>query len=70
MFVYPSAPTSSCSNGDIRLANGESEGRGRVELCLGGEWGTVCADGDYSNVDARVICRQLGYNNSEGTSPN
>ena len=49
-----------CSDYDVRLAGGSSNTEGRVELCLNGEWGTVC-DNYWDARDARVICRLLGY---------
>ena len=35
--------------------------RGRVEICMGGEWGSVCYDNSWGNVDATVACRHLGF---------
>ena len=57
LSVYYTAPCS--PHGGVRLT-GSTPGRGTVEICLNGTWGTVCDD--YWNIpDAEVVCRQLGY---------
>jgi len=54
--------TVSCPSGAIRLIGSSRASEGRVEICLNNAWGTVCDDG-WTDVDASVVCRQLGYSN-------
>ena len=51
---------SGCTEGEVRLVDGPSDLEGRVEICFNNEWGTVC-DEMWDAVDARVVCRQLGF---------
>ena len=60
-FIYNSNHlTVPCTSGTIRLIGGSRTSEGRVEVCFNNTWGTVCDDG-WTDVDASVVCRQLGY---------
>ena len=53
-----------CNETDVRLVDGVTPDEGRVEICLGGLWGSVC-DNNWDFREARVVCQQLGYNGSK-----
>ena len=60
-ILYFVSKAQSCfAEGEIRLRGGTISREGRVEMCSGGVWGTVCDNG-WGTTDARVVCRQLGY---------
>lgn len=44
----------------MRLAGGTSPNEGRVEICDGEGYGTVCDD-HWDTSDSEVVCHQLGY---------
>lgn len=48
-------------DGKIQLVGGRNNLEGRVEICFGGIWGTICDD-LWDVQEAQVVCRQLGHN--------
>ena len=57
------AISSPCPNGAVKLTGGD-EYNGRVEMCLGGVWGSVCNNFNWRTTAAQVVCRTLGFNNT------
>ena len=54
-----------CSEeGAVRLDDGPTLNHGRVEICISGDWGTVC-DTLWGVAEASVVCRELGYGSNE-----
>ena len=67
-------PIASCIEGTVRLRTSDDDytqpdferyidgelSVGRVEVCIGGRYGTVCDD-FWDNQDASVVCRQRGF---------
>ena len=52
---------SRCLEHDVRLGNDDGSFlEGRVEVCIEQSWWSVC-DNLWDNLDAEVVCRQLGY---------
>ncbi len=53
------ACTLDCTNGTIRLVGGSTTREGRVEVCVGGRWGTVCSINHQEITGA--VCSELGF---------
>ena len=65
---FSPANTSSCENGAAHLVDQRGPHSGRVELCVGGEWLSICVSLlGWTNQNAKAVCRQLGYTDVEGT---
>ena len=68
-YIHPTA----CTDGEILLYNGSEVyrglGEGTVLVCYSNNYGSVCDD-YWDELEARVVCRQLGYNVSSSSEHN
>ena len=65
--MYTAAQESYSYYGDVRLVNGSNEREGRLEVCIGKVWGTVCEYVYYWSYGfLRVVCRQVGFEVDQG----
>ena len=56
----------SCDTGAVKLKDGLNAYQGRVEVCIGNTFTTVC-DNEWDFNEASVVCRQLNFANSQGS---
>ena len=65
MCVYLLSLLDLCVDGEVQLilielGNLQSETNARVELCVGGIWGTISGE-QWTATDASVVCEELGF---------
>ena len=58
--------TANCTDGQVRLMDGDTDVEGRVEICFGRRWGTISGDG-WTQTESTVVCNDLGYEPTAGT---
>ena len=47
-------------HGAVRLVSGNTSMEGRAEVCINGQWGTICDD-EWTDDSANVVCGQAGH---------
>ena len=55
MICFLLAPSCIQSLSEVRLLNDQ------VQICHNEVWGYVCGDSDWTNDDASVVCREIGF---------
>lgn len=68
MFLASTLSGDNCSDGDLRLADGQNDMttgvvEGRVEVCINNAWGGICID-HFGSPEAAIVCNS--FNLSDG----
>ena len=54
-----------CSEGSLRLVDGDIAQEGYLEMCSNSVWGRICSYG-WGTTDSYVACKGLGYQPNTG----
>ena len=54
MHTRARAHAAACPTNGIQLVGSSTKGKGRLEICYEGRWGTVCDD-DWDSKDSAVV---------------
>lgn len=60
MLYHYDTVTIAIPSGEVHLVGGVTQYDGVVEIYWSGVWQKICYD-DWDELDARVVCRQMGY---------
>ena len=55
-----------CFHGDVQLVN-DNNVNNIVEFCYKGKWRRICVSPGWDNVEANIVCSQLGYSDQGDT---
>ena len=69
VYIYIYMHAGGCTEDEYRLTGGETEREGRVEVCHGGLWGTVC-ESSWSDAHADTVCRALNFQGAQERGEN
>lgn len=71
LSFFPSPPLArnpECTGDAVRLTDRVNEREGRLQVCMGGMWGTVCdSNNEWGPEEANIACGQLGFSDKGKT---
>ena len=65
LLIFSLIEPGGCNEGNVRLVNGTLTREGRLEVCVRGVWGRVCAY-NFRKSAAYIACKLSGFHNVRG----